>query len=46
MKSVANCYIYQAACGQAHSLMIARNEDDKDKKALEEITAYDPVSCP
>jgi len=46
MKSAAGVYVYRIQCGQVHTLMIVRNESDKDKEALTEIPMYDPKPNP
>lgn len=46
MKTIAGVYVHQVSCGEAHTLMIARNEGDEDKKLLDNIPQYDPVMAP
>nr|XP_002126864.1 protein RCC2 homolog [Ciona intestinalis] len=46
MKSASNLFIQRVSCGQTHTLMIARNKDEKDQAALDEIPLYDPKHCP
>jgi len=46
MKTIAGVYIHQVSCGEAHTLMIARNDNDEDKKLLDNLPQYDPVMIP
>nr|CAB3265495.1 protein RCC2 homolog [Phallusia mammillata] len=46
MKSAANLYVQRVECGQVHTLMVVRDETDKDKDALAELPVYDPKPNP
>jgi len=46
MKAAADIYMLRTAAGQAHTLMIARNETEKDEEALGKLASYDPKQCP
>lgn len=42
MRPLDGIHIYKVAMGHGHTLLIARDETDEDKKKLEQLPEYSP----
>ena len=42
VKTVSNVYIHSVACGYGHTLMIAKNDTEDEKDAVNKIDVFTP----